>query len=163
MKLLLTTLLLTITCNNLVAVEQRFPYSESKFLREFRTLKAINSLLTGNAEGKLDGILAFGPGEGFVARKGMVVLHRSFEVEISEISNTDRLIENMETSLKKKMRASGLTVKVAYKLGQEGFTLQYESECVAGFTDVRAIWEGDTYHVYFVFNETFCRVRSVSK
>jgi len=140
-----------------VGSQQRNSYSESKFLREFRHLDAINLLLSKNAAGKIDGILAYGPGEQTVERENVVVLHRSFEVEINEIQDSNQLVTNIEASLKRKMEDSGLKVKEASKLGDEGFTLQYESTCETGFADVRALWEGKTFHLYFVFNETFCR------
>ena len=145
----------------LATPQQRDSFVESKFLLEFRHLDAINSLLSTNGVGKNAAVLAYGPGEQTVDRGNMIVLHRSFEVEITNCRDTGQLVNNIEASLKRRMENSGLKVHEVGKLGDEGFTLQYESACETGFTDIRALWKDEIFHMYFVFNETFCRTRAL--
>lgn len=169
MKVLFTFLfglILTFLCLNAEVFGQASSNSkQSDFLKEFESPEDIDQLLHQSAT-NIDGIFISGSkaSDSVLENGNTVVRNRSFEVEIGKIDGAENfnILKKIESNFEKSLKK----YKFEYKeltYFPEGFNLRYSSSCVVGHINIRALYKGDTFVIFFIFNESTCKKQASRK
>lgn len=131
---------------------------ESKFIAEFNDSEGVMNLLRESAHGKLEKIVTGGI-ESRSEKDGRVFVTRRYETEIVDLDTSVDydLLSSVKEKMQEHLKKSGLDFKVANSYHRV-FAVDYESRCIIGSVDVRAMFSEDKrYFLFFVFHESYCK------
>ncbi|SRR6266403_2294937 len=135
--------------------------SESNFLAKISEGNGMNKLLEASAHTKLDSVYVE-EDEHTADQNGRVFLTRRFDVEL--VSADYNLLDQLKTEIEGRLRANKLQIDQDHGY-PTGFNVDYSSTCLIGTIDLRAVHDsgemfkskGNTYRLFFVFHESFCK------